>query len=232
MTDARWTAVDRYLEDTLVGRDEALAGALAASGAAGLPSIAVSPTQGKLLSLLAGAMRARRILELGTLGGYSGIWLARALPPGGVLVTIEADPKHAEVARRNFERAGVSPRIDLRVGPALDVLARLETEAAPPFDFVFIDADKINYPQYLDWAIRLGREGTLIVADNVVRNGAVADAASADDAVRAMRKFLAQAAGDARVSTTVIQTVGVKGYDGVAVLLVRQGRDGRSADTT
>lgn len=216
----RWMAVDRYLDDTIVGADAALEAALASSAAADLPAISVSPSQGKLLHVIAKAMGARRILELGTLGGYSAIWLARALPPGGRLVTIEADPKHADVARRNLERAGVAAVVDLRVGAALDVLPQVQAERSGPFDFVFIDADKANYPQYLDWAIRLSRPGSLIVADNVIRKGAVIEAGTSDTAVAAMRRMMAQLQSDPRVTATAIQTVGVKGYDGFAAILV------------
>lgn len=213
-------AVDRYLDDTIVGADAALEAALASSAAADLPAISVSPSQGKLLHVIAKAMGARRILELGTLGGYSAIWLARALPPGGRLVTIEADPKHADVARRNLERAGVAAVVDLRVGAALDVLPQVQAERSGPFDFVFIDADKANYPQYLDWAIRLSRPGSLIVADNVIRKGAVIDAGSGDEAVQAVRRMMTRLHSDPRVTSTAIQTVGTKGYDGFAAVLV------------
>jgi predicted O-methyltransferase YrrM len=216
----RWIAVDRYIDDTLVSTDDALEAAIASSHAAGLPSIAVSPSQGKLLFVLAKAMGARRILELGTLGGYSAIWLARALPADGRLVTIEFEPKHADVARRNLERAGVAPQVDLRVGPALDVLPQIESEKLAPFDFVFIDADKVNYPQYLDWAIRLCRPGSLILADNVIRKGAVIDAGSGDEAVQAVRRMMTRLHSDPRVTSTAIQTVGTKGYDGFAAVLV------------
>lgn len=220
MTQERWTTVDRYVEESLLEPDAALDAALAASEAAGLPPINVSPPQGKLLFVLAKAMGARRILELGTLGGYSGIWLARALPPDGVLVTLEVDPKHAEVARRNFDRAGVTPRIDLRVGSALDLLPRIEAESRGPFDVVFIDADKPHYAEYLEWSIRLSRPGSLIIADNVVREGAVADAASNDPLIQGVRRFIAAVGADRRVSATAIQTVGGKGCDGFAAIVV------------
>lgn len=216
----RWTAVDAYVVDTLVGSDAALDDAIATSAAAGLPPIAVSPSQGQFLLILAKAMAARRILELGTLGGYSGIWLARALPTGGCLVTVDIDEQHAAVARRNFERAGLMDRIDLRVGAALDVLAQLEAERESPFDFVFIDADKVNYAAYLDRVVRLSRPGTLIVADNVVRDGAVIDAASTDVAVQGVRRFMDDAAAHPRLTATTLQTVGSKGYDGMAIVFV------------
>jgi predicted O-methyltransferase YrrM len=220
MTQDRWTAVDRYIDGSLVKADVALDAVLEESAAAGLPAISVSPAQGKLLFVLARAMGARRILELGTLGGYSGIWLAHALPPGGRLVTIEVDPAHAAVARRSFERAGVSPLIDLRLGAALDVLPRLAAEGGAPFDLVFIDADKGNYAEYLDWAVRLCRPGSLIVADNVVRHGEVIDAASDDPGVQGIRRFITALEADTRVTATAIQTVGVKGYDGFAAIVV------------
>jgi len=217
---ALWTAVDAYIDEQLIGHDDALSAAIESSVAAGLPAISVSPSQGKLLHVLAKTMGARRILELGTLGGYSAIWLARALPPDGRLITVEADARHADVARRNFARAGVVSRVDLRVGRGLDVLPDLEAERAGPFDFVFIDADKVNYPHYLDWAIRLCHPGSLIVADNVVRKGAVIDGKSEDAAVQAVRRMMTALRTDPRVTATVIQTVGVKGYDGFAAVLV------------
>jgi predicted O-methyltransferase YrrM len=220
MTQDQWTAVDRYIEDSLLESDPALDGVLEASAAAGLPSIAVSPTQGKLLFVLARAMNATRILEIGTLGGYSGVWLARALPPDGRLVTIEADPKHAAVARLSFERAGLSGVVDLRIGRALDVLPQLEEEGARPFDFVFIDADKGNYPEYLKWAIRFCRRGGLIIADNVVRHGAVIDGSSEDSSIRGVRRFMDRLGADEHVMATAIQTVGKKGYDGLAFIFV------------
>jgi predicted O-methyltransferase YrrM len=222
MTQERWTAVDRYLDDRLSGPDAVLDAVLDASAAAGLPTIAVSPSQGKLLFVLAKAVGARRILELGTLGGYSGTWLARALPADGLLVTVELDPAHADVARRSFERAGLAGVIDLRVGQALEILPQIGSEGLGPFDVVFIDADKEHYPEYLEWAIRLCRPGSLIVADNVVRKGAVIDADSKDPVVRGTRRFIEALATDGRVTATAIQTVGVKGYDGFAMILVTE----------
>jgi len=219
MTQDRWTAVDAYIDESVLGSDTLLDGVLEASAAAGLPSIAVSPSQGKFLFIMAKAIGAKRILELGTLGGFSGVWLARALPPDGRLVTVEVDPKHAEVARGSFERAGVAGLVDLRVGKALDVLPQLEAEGAR-FDLAFIDADKVHYPEYLDSAIRLCRPGALIIVDNVVRKGAVIDAASEDMSVRGVRRFMDRLGSDGRVTGTVIQTVGVKGYDGLAVIVV------------
>ena len=218
--DARWTAVDEYVDELLVGQDDGLRGALAASDAAGLPSISVTPAQGKVLNLLARSIGARAILEIGTLGGYSTIWLARGLQPGGRLITIEADEKHAAVARENIARANVAASVDLRIGRALDMLPSIEREGLGPFDLVFIDADKPNTPDYFKWALRLGRIGTLILIDNVVRNGGIADADSQDPAVVAMRRVLAMVASEPRVSATVLQTVGEKGYDGLALVLV------------
>lgn len=215
-----WTAVDRYVTDLLVGKDDALASALAASDAAGLPSIAVSPPQGKLLHLLARAAGARNILEIGTLGGYSTIWLARALPPDGRMVTLEYDPKHADVARSNVARAGLGDRVEVRVGRAMDSLPQLVAEGRGPFDVVFIDADKVGYPEYLTWSLKLSKPGTMIIADNVVRNGAVADATSTDAAVQAVRRYNAMLAAEPRVSATIVQTVGSKGYDGLAIAIV------------
>jgi predicted O-methyltransferase YrrM len=223
MTEELWTRVDRYFEDALLTPDDLLAAVQQESAAAGLPQISVSPAQGKLLFVLAKAVGARRILELGTLAGYSGIWLARALPPDGRLVTVEVDSTHADVARRSFARTGVSHLIDLRVQPALEALPQLAAEAAEgagPFDFIFIDADKVNYPQYLEWAIRLSRRGTLIIIDNVVRHGEVADGGSSDSSVLAVRRMTSSLENDKRVDATVLQTVGVKGYDGFAVVVV------------
>jgi len=215
-----WTEVDRYFNDLLIPPDPALDAALAASAAAGLPAIAVTPTQGKLLQLLARALGARRILEVGTLGGYSTIWLARALAPGGRLVTLELEARHAEVARANFVRAGVADRIDLRVGPALETLPQLAGERGGPFDLLFIDADKVNTPAYFQWALKLSRRGSLILVDNVARKGAVVEAGSDDPAVQGMRRFFEALAAEPRVSATALQTVGSKGYDGFALALV------------
>ena len=220
MTPERWAAVDRYITDLLVPSDPVLDAALAASAAAGLPSHQVSPNEGKLLWLLARLQQARAILEIGTLGGYSTIWLARGLVPGGRVVTLEADPKHADVARVNLRHAGLGDAVDVRVGRALDTLPGLAREGLGPFDLIFIDADKENNPEYLRWALALSRRGTLIVADNVVRGGAVADAASADPAVQGIRRFNTLLAAEPRVAATEIQTVGAKGYDGFALALV------------
>ena len=220
MTQDTWNAVDTYLTDTLVKPDTALEEALRASEAAGLPAINVSPPQGKFLQLLARIHGARTLLEIGTLGGYSTIWLARALPPGGRLITLEIDPKHAAVARENLARAGFANIVRVRVGRALDSLDELYREAEGPFDFVFIDADKPSNPDYFAWALKMSRPGTVIVVDNVVRKGAVADPASEDAAVRGVRRLNQMMAAEPRISATAIQTVGSKGYDGFAVALV------------
>jgi len=220
MSQDIWTAVDQYITDILVPSDPALEAALQASKDAGLPAIHVAPNQGKLLQLFARMQKAGRILEVGTLGGYSTIWLARALPADGRLVTIELDPKHAEVARANFERAGLSGLIDLRIGPAADVLGRLKAEKEGPFDLVFIDADKQGTTAYFKLALQLSRPGTVIIVDNVIRSGAVVDEDSADPRVQGIRRFNEAVAAESRVTATAIQTVGSKGYDGLAIVLV------------
>jgi len=221
MNQATWDAVDDYLSETLARPDTVLEAALGDSEAAGLPAISVSPPQGKFLQLLARIQGARNILEIGTLGGYSAIWLARALPPGGGrLVTLEVDANHAKVARANLARAGLANVVQVRLGRAIDTLPELEREGAGPFDFIFIDADKPSNPEYFAWALKLSRRGTVIVVDNVVRKGAVADAASADAAVQGVRRLNQLMAGEPRVSATALQTVGGKGYDGFALALV------------
>ena len=220
MENEKWTAVDRYFNDLLVKGDAALDAAIGSSAAAGLPAIHVAPNQGKLLQLLARGCGARNILEVGTLGGYSTIWLARALPAGGRLVTLEADPKHAEVALANIARAGLAYLVELRVGKASDTLPRLAAEGKGPFDLIFIDADKAGYPDYFTWALKLSRSGSLIIADNVVRNGAVADPSSTDPSVMGVRRMNELVAAEPRVSATAIQTVGSKGYDGLMIALV------------
>jgi predicted O-methyltransferase YrrM len=212
--------VDRYLVDLLVAPDPALDAALAAGAAAGLPSHDVSPLEGRFLELLARLQGARAILEIGTLAAVSTIWLARALPSGGRLVTLEANARYAEVARANVARAGFAGVVEVRAGPALDTLPALAAEGAGPFDLVFIDADKRSNPDYLRWALDLSRPGTLIVADNVVRGGAVADAASDDPSVLGVRRFLELVAAEPRLIATAIQTVGEKGHDGFALALV------------
>ena len=216
----QWTAVDRYLADLLMPPDPAPEAALQASAAASLPAIHVPPNVGKLLLLLARVQGARRILEIGTLGGYSTIWLARALPVGGRLVTLEADPMHADVARANIARAGLAQVVELRLGPALETLPQLAAEGGGPFDLIFIDADKPGYPDYWTWALKLARRGSLIIADNVVREGAVIDASSTDPKVQGVRRFLEMLAAEPCVSATAIQTVGSKKYDGFALALV------------
>ena len=218
MSEKVWDAVDDFIAGHLVEDDPALQAALEASEAAGLPSINVAPNQGKLLMLLARAIGARKILEIGTLGGYSTIWLARALLPDGRLVTLEANPDYAKVAHANIARAGLEGLVEIRVGRALDTLPSLAAEA--PFDLIFIDADKPSTPGYFQWAVRLARLGSLIVVDNVVREGAILDGASEDPNVLGMRRFFELAATDKRVSGTAIQTVGHKGHDGLAVLLI------------
>ena len=216
MASRVWREVDRYIADTLVQPDEALDAALAASDVAGLPPINVSPAHGKLLWLLARTLGAKRILEIGTLGGYSAIWLARGLAPGGRLITLEALEKHAAVARANLERARLADRVEIRVGKALDTLPQL----AGPFDLTFIDADKQNNAEYFRWALKLSRPGSLIIVDNVVRDGAVIDARSRDAAVQGVRRLYELIAAEPRVAATAVQTVGVKGYDGFAIALV------------
>ena len=215
-----WDAVDRYISERLLGEDPVLEQAVQRSAAAGLPQIAVSPPQGKLLYLLARIHKARRILELGTLGAYSTIWLGRALPPAGRLVTIEANPDYARVAAQNIASAGLSELVDLRVGPALERLPELADEGPEPFDLVFIDADKQNTPHYFTWALELTRPGAIIVTDNVVLAGALIDERDDDDRARAMRDFHELLSRERRVTATTIQTVGSKGYDGFTVALV------------
>jgi predicted O-methyltransferase YrrM len=216
----RWDAVDDYICEMLVDADEALDAALAASDAAGLPAIAVTPNQGKFLMLLAQIRGARSILEIGTLGAYSTIWLARGLAEGGRMITLEADPHHATVARENLTRAGLSRVVTLREGRAQDTLPELAAEGVGPFDLVFIDADKPGNPDYFKWALRLTKPGSVIVIDNVVRDGEVVDAKSTDPAVRAVRKLNELLAAEPRVTATELQTVGSKGYDGFAIALV------------
>lgn len=220
MPQQQWTAVDTYFTDLLTPADEALTAALRDSDAAGLPQISVAPNQGKLLQLLAQIQGAHRILEIGTLGGYSTIWLARALPADGRLITLEHSPVHADVARGNLARAGLDKLTEVRVGPALDSLAALVAEEAAPFDLVFIDADKVNNPRYVEWSLKLTRPGSLIIVDNVVRNGAVADADTTDPHVQGTRKALELIASHPKLTGTALQTVGTKGYDGLALARV------------
>jgi predicted O-methyltransferase YrrM len=215
-----WSAVDRFISAMQITPDAALEATLAANEAAGLPGIDVTPNQGKLLELLARVQGASSILELGTLGGYSTIWLARALPPGGRLVTLESVQHHAEVARENITRAGFADVVELRVGPALETLPQLVAEGAGPFDLIFLDANKDSYPEYFTWALELSRPGTLIVADNVVRDGRVADLDNDNPYVVGARRFLELVGVDPRVTATTIQTVGSKGYDGFTLAVV------------
>ncbi|WP_435189803.1 O-methyltransferase [Streptomyces sp. bgisy126] len=220
MTNAQWTDVDHYFTELLAPDDEALSGALAASTAAGLPEIAVAPNQGKLLHLLARVQGARSILEIGTLGGYSTIWLARALPADGCLITLEYDPAHADVARSNIARAGLDQVVEVRTGAALDSLPKLAAEGAGPFDLVFVDADKVNNPRYVEWALKLSRPGTVIVVDNVVRGGKVATEHPDDPSVTGTREMFDLVAREPRLDATAFQTVGTKGYDGLLVARV------------
>ena len=215
-----WTAVDQYLTETLIPSDPILEAVLAANAAANLPSIDVSPTQGKFLHMLALMLGARRILEIGTLGGYSTIWLARALPRNGRLITMEFSPKHAAVAKENIARAGFERIVEIRIGPAADSLAQLHAENPQPFDLIFIDADKPNNPTYLEWAIKLSRKGTLIVVDNVIRDGEIANASSTDPAITGTRAMFEMLSANPRLCATALQTVGSKGYDGFALALV------------
>jgi predicted O-methyltransferase YrrM len=217
VNQAIFDAVDAFVADTLLEEDEGLATALRAAAEAGVPAIQVSPAQGRMLQILARLQGSRKMLEFGTLGGYSAILLARVLPEGGTLITLEADPMHAAVAQASFERAGVADKIDLRVGPALETLPELEDEG--PFDFVFIDADKINSPNYFAWSLEHSRRGALIIADNVVRNGRLADP-GADRTSQAQRRLHEMLADEPRVTATTIQTVGSKGYDGFTLALV------------
>jgi predicted O-methyltransferase YrrM len=220
MTQELWNQVDDYINQMLAPGDSALQNAIEKSNEAGLPQIQVSPSHGKLLHVLARTIGARRILEIGTLGGYSTIWLARALPPNGKLITLEASLKHAEVARGNIADAVVDEKVELRLGPALETLPQLAAEKPEPFDFIFIDADKKSMPQYFDWALKLSRKGSLIYSDNVVRSGGIADIASKDPDIQGVRRFYEVLHSEPRVCATAIQTVGGKGYDGYALALV------------
>ncbi|MDB6041211.1 MAG: methyltransferase [Verrucomicrobiales bacterium] len=218
--EEKWAAVDRYIVDLFVPSDPALVRTLETSNAAGLPAISVAPNQGKLLQLLARLCGARTILEIGTLGGYSTIWLARALPPGGRLITLESELTHFEVAKANIVYAGLADLVEMLLGPAEATLAHLAAEGREPFDMIFIDADKPSYPIYLEWALKLSRPGTLVIADNVVRNGAVVDAGSLDPKVQGVRRFNELVAAEPRLNATALQTVGSKGYDGFTIALV------------
>ena len=220
MTKDVWEAVDKYFDEMLIPHDPTLDDALAACAAANLPAIQVSSVQGKLLHLLARIMGARNILEIGTLGGYSTIWMARALPEGGRIITLEADPKHADVARKNFARAGVENKIELRLGKALETLPKVVADGRGPFDMFFIDANKSNMPEYFEWSLKLARTGSVIIADNVVREGAVLDGKSNDADIQGIRRFLEMVGKEKRVSGTALQTVSSKNYDGFALVLV------------
>ncbi|MBF6352789.1 MULTISPECIES: O-methyltransferase [Nocardia] len=219
MSTPEWADVDRYVVDRLVRDDEASA-TLRANAAAGLPSIDVSEAQGKFLYLLARSTAARRVLEIGTLGGFSTLWLARGVGADGQVVTLEYEPRHAQVARENLDRAGVGDVVDIRIGAAMESLPVLAAEEPEPFDLVFIDADKVNNANYVQWALRLGRPGTVVVVDNVVRGGRLADETSDDPAVRASRELVDLLAGEPRLDATVLQTVGAKGWDGFAFAVV------------
>ncbi|MBV8113244.1 MAG: O-methyltransferase [Silvibacterium sp.] len=221
MSKKKWTAVDRYINETLLPHDPALDAALAASDKAGLPAIAVTPNQGRFLMIFAQSIGARSILEMGSLGGYSTIWLARALPPDGRLITLEFDPKHAEVARANVAHAGLADKVEIRVGKALETLPEIAAEGLGPFDFIFIDADKGNYPGYLEWAVRLSRSGTVIIGDNVVRDGKVIDPNDPDPSIQGVRHMNEIIAAESRLCATAIQTVGSKGYDGFMIAMVK-----------
>jgi caffeoyl-CoA O-methyltransferase len=221
MMHEQWIAVDEYITG-LFPSDPALEMVLQATRAAGMPQINVSPVQGRLLHVLALTRGARTILEIGTLAGYSAIWMARALPADGKLITLESDPKHAEVARANIARAGLADRIEVRLGVALDVLPQLAAEGKGPFDLIFIDADKTNLTTYFEWAVRLARPGSLIIADNVIRHGDVLDDSSADASLQGVRRFNEALAADRRVTATIVQMVGIKGYDGMALAVVRE----------
>lgn len=215
-----WAEVDRYLGDLLAPHDAGLAHSLEANHAEGLPSIDVPPLLGKFLDLMIRVSGARRVLEIGTLGGYSTIWMARALPEGGLVVTLELEPRHAEIARANFEAAGVSDRIDIRIGAALDSLRAMEQEGSAPFDLIFIDADKERMPEYLEWSLKLAHPGTILIADNVVRDGKVLDDATDDPHVRGVQRFLELVAANPRLSATAMPTVGARGFDGFAMAVV------------
>ena len=217
-----WKLVDNYFADALVPPDTTLDAALQANREAGLPAIDVTPLQGRLLEVLVRATGARRVLEIGTLGGYSTIWLARALPHDGIVVTLEREQRHAQIARKNLESAGLAGRVDLRVAPALDTLSALVREHAAPFDFIFIDADKFGYPDYLESSLKLSHPGTLIIADNVVRDGKVVNPDDPDPNIQGVRRFTELVRAEPRLSATVLQTVGGKGYDGFAVAVVLQ----------
>lgn len=213
-----WALVDEYIVDRLLPPDPVMDSVLSANAAAGLPAIDVAPNQGKLLHIFARMVNARRVLEIGTLGGYSTIWLARALPADGIVVTLESDPGHARVAQSNLQAAGLNDAVDLRIGPALETLPKLADE--PAFDLIFIDADKPNNPAYLEWALKLSRPGTVIIGDNVVRGGKIKDATDQDPSIQGMRQFYDRMSGEPRLTATAVQTVGSKGWDGFSIAIV------------
>jgi predicted O-methyltransferase YrrM len=215
-----WAQVDSYLGDLLAPHDAGLAHSIEANHAAGLPSIDVPPLLGKFLDLMIRVSGARRVLEIGTLGGYSTIWMARALPEGGRVVTLELEPRHAEIARANLDAAGVAARVEIRIGAALDTLRNLHQSGSAPFDLIFIDADKERMPEYLDWSLKLSRPGTVIIADNVVRDGKVLNAKTRDPHVRGVQRFLELVAANPRLSATAMPTVGARGFDGFAIAVV------------
>jgi caffeoyl-CoA O-methyltransferase len=221
MNNELFESVDHYISDLLAQEDEALTAATHSLKEAGMPAISVSPNQGKFLQLLAILCNAKNILELGTLAGYSTIWMARALPADGRLITLEADPKHAAVAQKNIDRAGLTAQVQIKTGKALDVLPQLVAEGAGPFDMIFIDADKPPYAEYFQWALRLSRPGTLIVADNVIRDGKVIDENNTEAAVGGARRFNAMLGANTAVTATIVQMVGVKEYDGMALAVVK-----------
>jgi predicted O-methyltransferase YrrM len=223
MNQKTWTAVDEYINDQLVPSDPVLDAALEACTAAGLPEISVTPSQGKLLHLLVRLQGAKNILEIGTLGGYSTIWMARALPAGGRVITLEANQKHAKVACKNIALAGLADVVELREGKALETLPELAAEGLEAFDLIFIDADKNNNPHYFEWALKLSHKGTLIIVDNVVREGAIVDAESTDPNIQGVRRLFEMLAAESRVISTATQTVGSKGYDGFVIALVKEG---------
>ncbi len=220
MSEVIWNAVDEYITGKLIPNDADLTTAQTRADQAGLPEIQVAPNQGQLLAIMAHSTQAQSILEIGTLGGYSTIWLAKTLPPSGKLITLEYDPKHARVAQENIDRAGLADKVEIRVGRAVDSLPQIASEGLTPFDFIFIDADKDNSDVYFDWALKLSRVGTLIITDNVVRNGEITNPNTEDGRVRGIQRLFDRMANEPRILSTAVQTVGSKGYDGLAVALV------------
>lgn len=223
MDHTLFEAVDDYISNRFVNEDEALVQTQQSLIAENIPTISISPNQGKFLNMLALLCQAKNILEIGTLGGYSSIWLARALPDNGHLTTIEFDPHHAHVAHQNIVRAGLDSKVDIRIGKALDLLPQIQSERAEPFDMVFIDADKPPYVEYFQWAMKMSRPGTLIVADNVIRQGKVLDINSSEEKVKGVQRFNEMLASSSEVTATILQSVGVKGYDGMAFAIVDSG---------